>query len=302
MGSKKSSTTTESKQTDWVPQWLEQGSQEAVGMARGISQREYTPYDQQRVANLADDEQAAIDLGREQGSSYQPLLNKAEDAADKSGTSWLDADREAYMNPFMEGALEPAARKIREQTARDVRDTGSQAAMAGAFGGSRATLLEGDARERGNTILADTYKEGFARAYDDAYQKFEGDRQNFARMAGEYRALGAQTQDQVIQEMNSLLTTGGLSRQLEQAGINFDYQQFIEARDWDITNLDPLLKTLQAVPYTRKSEGTNTQTTESKGSTLGAVVGVAAMVAGAITVNPALISGGASIASSSQGQ
>jgi len=300
VGKKKSKSKSETFSTDKVPEWLESGSKDAVSRAKGILDREYTPYEDQRVADLSEDEQTAIDIGRNQGDAYQPFLDKSEAATDAAATSWLDADREAYMNPFTEMALEPTANKIREETARNIRDTGAQAGVAGAFGGSRATILGEDARERGSTLLSDTYKEGFAKAYEDGYQKFEGDRANFSRIADDYRQLGSQTQNQVIQEMNSLLTTGGLERQLEQAGINFDYEQFIQARDWDITNLDPLLKTLQAVPYTKESKSKNKTETTTPGNTLGTVVGVAAMVAGVITINPALIGAGASIASDAQ--
>jgi hypothetical protein len=70
-----------------------------------------------------------------------------------------------------------------------------------------------------------------------------------------------------------------MKRSLKQAGLDFDYQQFVEARDWDITNLQPLLAAVSGVPYGVKT--TNTQKT----SGLGNAIGVAAAAAGAI-MNP----------------
>ena len=78
-------------------------------------------------------------------------------------------------------------------------------------------------------------------------------------------------------EMNNLLVTGGLRRQLEQVGLDFDYMQFVEARDWDITNLQPLLAALSTVPYSE----TQTTTEETSGGTFQAVLGAAATVAAA---------------------
>ena len=72
------------------------------------------------------------------------------------------------------------------------------------------------------------------------------------------------------------MATGGLKRSLKQAGLDFDYQQFIEARDWDITNLQPLLAAVGTVPY-----GTTT-TAQTKSSGLGNAIGVAAGAAGAV--------------------
>jgi hypothetical protein len=40
------------------------------------------------------------------------------------------------------------------------------------------------------------------------------------------------------------MATGGLERVLNQAQLDFDYNQFIEERDWDITNLQPLLASI----------------------------------------------------------
>jgi predicted phage tail protein len=89
----------------------------------------------------------------------------------------------------------------------------------------------------------------------------------------------------LTQDIQNLLTTGGIKRQLEQAGLDFDYGQFIEARDWDVNNLGTLIDTLSTVPHTK------TRTEKQKKGALGTILGVAATVAGAYFTGGASLMG-----------
>lgn len=277
--SKKHSTTRQ------IPKWLEQGSQLATQRATSIADRPYTPFTEQRIASLDPNEQRAVSLAGQGSGEYRQDLDRSRALTERGSQSFLDADIQGYMNPYIEGALEPAAREIREQTSRDLLDVGGQAGSVGAFGGARQAIAESETRRQGTEALSDFYGRGYAQAFESGANRFDMDRQAAARGAEQFRALGAQGQQQLTQDIQNLLTTGGLRRDLEQAGIDFDYQQFVEARDWDVTNLQPLLATLSSVPYSE----TTTQKTKSSG--LGNAIGVAATAAGAI-LNPGSALGG----------
>jgi hypothetical protein len=206
---------------------------------------------------------------------YQPDLDRAREMTERGAQTFTDADLSAYMNPYIQGALEPAARELRRETERNVRDVRGQAAQAGAFGGSRAALLETETARGGTEALSDLYARGYQSAFEDAATRFALDRDAAARSAEQFRALGSQRQAQYLQDINALLTTGGLRRSLAQAGLDFDYGQFIEARDWDITNLQPLLAALSSVPYGE------TQTTSDKSGGIGQIIGLATAALGA---------------------
>lgn len=267
------SRTSKTTQTREIPSWLREGSQQAVSMARGIADRPYTPYEDQRVAGLSEAEQLASDRAMTMGQDYQTDLSRAREYTEQGAQSFLDADMNAYMNPFVKGALDPAARELREQIARETREVGSQAGQVGAFGGGRQAILESETKRGGLEAIGDLYGRGFERAFESGRDQFNRDRDVFARAAEQFRATGAQGQRQLTQDIQNLLTTGGLKRTLEQAGLDFDYQQFIEARDWDITNLQPLLSALSTVPHGE------TQTKTAKKSTFDAVLSVAAIAA-----------------------
>ena len=260
-----------------IPAWLREGSEQAVGMARDIAERPYEAFEDQRVAGIDPNEQAAYNLVR-QGSGYEEDLEKSRTFAEQSGQSWVDLGdegRQAYMNPFIKGALDPAAREIREEGLKQRNLVGQQAGMAKAFGGARATLLETETGRATTQELGDLYGEGYARAYESAATRFDKDRVAAYGAAESFRAIGSQAQTQLTQQAQSLLVTGGLKRSLEQANLDFDYFQFIEARDWDITNLQPLLAALSTVPHGE------TMTTKTSGGEFQAVLGAAATVAGA---------------------
>jgi len=270
--SKKKKQTTETK----IPTWLEEGSKQAVQRGQEIADREYIPYEGERIAGMDPQEQRAYEMAGEGVGAYQPYLDRAEELTERGAQSFLDADMEAYMNPYVKGALDPAARELREETARQVGQRGQEAGMMGAFGGARQAIAESETRRGGTEAISDLYQKGYEKAFESGAAKFAEDRNVAARGAEQFRALSAQSQQQMTQDIQNLMSTGGLKRSLKQAGLDFDYQQFIEARDWDITNLQPLLAAVGTVPY-----GTTTTAT-SKSSGLGNAIGVAAGAAGAV--------------------
>lgn len=268
-----------------IPAWLSEGSQKAVGIASGIADRPYTPYEAQRFAELDPNEQKAMEMasGPEAGI-WREDLARSREFAEQGGQSFLDADIQAYMNPYIESALEPAARELREEGLRTQQRLKGQAGMASAFGGSRAAILEAEASGRHLETISDLYERGYASAYESAANMFDKDRVAARAASDQFRAIGSEGQQMLSNEMNNLLVTGGLRRQLEQVGLDFDYGQFLEARDWDVTNLQTLVATLAGVPH-----GTTTTET-TKGGTFQAVLGAAA------TVGAAYFTGGLSLA------
>jgi hypothetical protein len=266
-----------------IPPWLSEGSQKATAMATKIADREYTPYEKQRFAEATPAEKKAFEMamGPEAGA-WREDIDRSREFAERGGQSFLDADIQAYMSPYIESALEPAARKMREEGLRTQQQLAGEAARAEAFGGSRAAILKAAAAEKPLEMLSDLYATGYQSAFESAQTAFDQDRVAARAASDQFRAIGAEGQQMLSNEMNNLLVTGGLERDLEQRGLDFDYAQFIEARDWDVTNLRTLVDTLQRVPH-----GTTTTET-TKGGEFQAVLGAAA------TVGAAYFSGGLS--------
>ncbi len=284
MGRSKKTTTSERK----IAPYVEAGSQQAIQRAREIADRPYVEYGGERIAGMDPSEQQAYDLASGGVGGYERDLNRSREFAEQAATPFTEFDQAAYMNPYIKGALDPAARELREEMARQQEQIGGQAGMVGAFGGSRQAILESEAQRGGMEAIGDLYGRGYAQAFESSRDQINRDRAASARAADQFRATGQQGQQQMTQDIQNLLTTGGLQRNLRQAGLDFDYQQFVEARDWDITNLQPLLAALSSVPYSE----TQTTTTKSKKSALSTIVGLATTAYGAYTMNPGMMSAG----------
>ena len=269
---------------------MERGSEHAVARAREIADRPYVEYGGERIAGMGAAEQQAMNLAQTEAGAWKADLGRSREFAEQAAQPFTEFDMSEYMNPYIKGALDPAARELREEMARQTNQVGQQAGMVNAFGGSRQAILESETRRGGTEAIGDLYGRGYAQAFESARDQVNRDRSASARAADQFRATGMQGQQQLTGDIQNLLTTGGLERNLRQAGLDFDYQQFVEARDWDITNLQPLLAALSTVPYSE----TNTQTTKSKKSALSVVAGIGMTAFGAVTMNPMMIGAGLS--------
>ena len=86
------------------------------------------------------------------------------------------------------------------------------------------------------------------------------------------------------------MESGFVGRTVEQSERDFQYMEHLEERDWDVNNLNTLVQTLAAVPSESTIQTDATQTTTKKANPVKTLIGVAAIVGGAIMVgmgNPA---------------
>lgn len=285
MGGKKKSTTTSSYRP---PSWVEGAARQAVGIGQRIGSQQYGAYEGERVAPLSRNEQRGIRMAQDTGVGGEHFDESARLA--KSGTaSWIDADQEAYMNPFIKGALDPAAREIREEGARTAEQLKGQQASIGAFGGSRGALLESENREQTLQQVSDLYGRGFALAYENAQNIWGDERARDMQASGRLQELGTAVQNAHSEDISTLMATGATDRGLQQAMRDFDYQQFIEERDWDFRNLGGLVASLEG---TRGSYSTTTvnRTEAQSGNGVMQAIGIAAAIIGAF------FTGGATLA------
>lgn len=78
------------------------------------------------------------------------------------------ADIQGFMNPYATNVIDAAARKFREEGARQQSKMGAQAAMSGGFGGSRAAVLSGMQQRTQTEGIGDLYSKGLSSAYESA--------------------------------------------------------------------------------------------------------------------------------------
>lgn len=287
MGGKKKSTTQTYKPAGYV----EGAAKQAISLGQGIANQQYQEYGGQRVAGLSQNEQMGMRMARDTAGISTPYYEEAAGLARDSTQSWADlsqAERDRYMNPYIKGALDPAAREIREEGQREAMRLDSRASSMDAFGGSRAALMRSENREKTLQGVKDLYGEGYARAYESAVGIWGDEKTREMTASGRLMDLGTAFQNAAQTDINALMATGATDRGIQQAMLDFDYQQFIENRDWGFRQLGGLIAALEGT----KGSTTTTQSTTSKesGGEVAQALGVAATLVGAF------FTGGASLA------
>lgn len=277
MGGKQKKTTTN---TYTPPSWVEGNARLANQIGTRIGNQAFRPYEGERVAGLSENEQMGVRLARDSVGVAQPYYDKAEAALERGTQSWADADQSKYINPYIEGALDPVARKIREQGARTEAGLDSRAASMDAFGGSRAALLRSENTKGTLEGISDLYKTGMADAYNFAASVFGSERARDMEAAGRFTHLGGEVQDATQTDISTLMTTGATDRSIQQAMRDFDWGQFVEERDWDFRQLMGVVSALEGT----KGSYSTTQTGETvvqKDNTAEIVGAIATVVASA---------------------
>lgn len=267
----------------------QQAVNSALTQAETISQRAYTPYGGQVVAPMSSNEQQAYSQ-----ASPDSALNTAAASNYGKATSALDSVSDynsstvgKYMDPYVSAVLTPQLNQenINYQQSRNTLLN----SKAGAFGGDRSALEEGQLDyQHGQNTSAMTGK-AYSDAYGNAQTAFFADQSKKINAANAYDQVGGDQSKLNTQQVQDLMATGQVSRALNQSQLDFNYSQFVENRDWSVNNLQPLLQAIGA------AKGTNITTTKygAPSNPASTAIGAAATVAGAY------FTGGKSTSSSS---
>lgn len=283
---KGSKQTTTSRQDYNLPAYMRNASQDAVSRASAIADRDYTAYGGQRIAELSQNEQQGVDMARSNVGAWEGDFGSARDALGRMQTLNTPGALDGYMNPYMEQVLNPAVRRRNRAFEAERAQRQATAGMRGAFGG-RKDLYDAQLTTEHEQGLDDLYGTAYGTAFDKATDMFSRDQDRYLQKAGAYQSLGEGAQMQRRGDLRDLMQTGLTERTRDQADLDFKYLEFLEERDWDIGNLDVLVKTLQSVPHEYSQTGEQTTTKES--SPLKTIAGIGAITAGAIMTGGAAL-------------
>lgn len=130
----------------------------------------------------------AIASARERAAGTEQTFDAARAQARRAGQRQFTDEVGQYMSPYVEEAIEPQLRELREQNAQlinqqraDITGQGG----AGAFGGARAALADAEQQERTMQTMSDVTRQGYERAFDRAGRLFAQDVGIQQRAAGQ---------------------------------------------------------------------------------------------------------------------
>ena len=175
---------------------------------------------------------AASAAGSLTGAAYQPLSPQqiAGGETPQPYAGGPTSPVQAYMNPYLQAALEPQYAQARRQADIAQQALQSQYAKAGAYGGSRQAVAEAELQGGLLNRLADITGQGYQQAYDRAADLFGQERQYGLDALRAQQAGGAQ------------------QRAIEQQGVAADIAQFQEERDYPYKQVQYMQSLLQGLP------------------------------------------------------
>lgn len=242
---------------------------------KSIFNTPFTPYTGEGVAGFTPDQLFIQDQARgmfDESFGLDPR-GKLNELASQDAPSLLSADLNAYQNPFREQVIDNTlndldrARQIQLQSDQDA------AIGRGAFGGSRSALLEAETNrnfaDRAGDAISRLNLQGFDRATNLASQDIGREMQNRQFQSN---LFGNQLADQ-YQNFGLLSGIGNQQQMLNQAGIDFNFNEFLRQQDDPYKRLAALTGAVSGIPV-------NQSTSSQKKTGLGDILGAGASLLG----------------------
>lgn len=219
----------------------------ALGRGLDIMNQSFPGYDyRNRTAGFNPDQKSAFGLIRGFNTPGQGRI------IDEGGSLGKISD---YMNPYMDQAIAPALRDIRERGQVLRNDIGSTATMANAFGDARHGVVEGQQMEGEMQEVGDLSSQARAAAWNNAMGLRAGDRES--QMANAMALLGV----------------GQTQQQNQQQNLNARYEEYLRGVEWPFRGLDSILSILSGSPNAQQVTQTQQQPNNWLAQILGSLGG-----------------------------
>lgn len=221
--------------------------------AQAASQQPFVPYTGPMVAGFSPDQLRAFGATRGMFERTQALdpVSRLSELSGQQAPSLLGADIGAYQSPYTSQVIEQSMQDIQRQA--DIARGGAQARAigAGAFGGSRSALLEGESQRPFADAMARTSaglrEAGFGRAQAAAESDIERQMRNRMFQADLQRGLLGEQ----YRGLGLLGGIGGQQQALQQQAIAAGRGEFQRALDYPQRQLGLLATGVSGVSPSR---------------------------------------------------
>ena len=280
--------------TATVPEYQQRQQEELFQAAKVASQQPFVPYTGARVAGFNPDQLQQFGATRglfETGMQYDPLTGLqglAQQEAPQIGQvgSLLGADIGAYQSPYTQQVIDQSMADIQRQADISRGQAQSRAIGAGAFGGSRSALLEGESQRPYIEQMARTSAGLRESGFQQAQRAAESDiarQQQMAMFAPELELRARQQQAGLLggvsaEQQQRLAALGQIGQQqqgFQQQALQVPYGEFQRALGYGGQQLG-LLQAGMGAPLV----GQTTQKDTGTGDILGTAAQLAAMYFG----------------------
>jgi len=228
-----------------IPAFLQPYVTDVASRAQALSNRPYTAYKGQRIAEF-DPYQTQAQQGIA-GLQTPEEFDLAKGMMRDPG-KFTREEADFYMSPYESLVSDIAARKMREESARQQMATNLSAAKQGVYGGGRQAVLEGMRGRDLMTGVGDLYAQQRQASFLNAQEQFERDRQ--ARMAASQGLMGLGTNRQAadLQRLGALGEAGKERQDRQQLKLDTAWQDFLRQRDYPMEQLGFYSNVVRGLP------------------------------------------------------
>lgn len=227
-------------QTQQIPAYEQQFSQENQNLARSLGAQPYPVYGGQLIAGLNGTEQAGINQAVGNAYTYQPDLSNAEGLTGQGangavanslmGTAASGINSavnnnaanpalvQQYMNPYIQASLKPQLLAAQTQLGQEQQQINSQATGAGAFGDARQGVENALQNYYGNQNMAGIEATGLNTGYNNAVSALQNQQGIQMQGAGQMANLANLAQQQQNLQLQAGAQYGNLASENQQLG------------------------------------------------------------------------------------
>lgn len=260
-----------------LPDWAKPAAQKVIAKGEALSDRQYVPYQGERIAGFTPMQQQAFGSAQQLGPSAAGQFGMG--LAGEAGARALGAQfnpyqtgqfqggtAASYMSPFIQEALEPQMREARRASEMQRNADQARAVQQGAFGGSRQAIVEAERQRNLGTQLGDIQARGLQSAFDRAQQQFNTEQQlreqsrqygagfgmqglqTALQGAGQLGQLGSQAFGQQREAIGLQSQLGGQQQALEQQRLGQQYQDFLNQQRFPYQQLEFMSNLIRGTP------------------------------------------------------
>ena len=207
------------------------------------------------LADVSADQLRAQEAVRGLVGTQAPGFAEARDLVRKQVTERPTAEAlQPYMSPYQQAVVDIEQRKAQEKFESQILPEVRKAQIAaGAFGGTRGTMLEAQSLADQARLQADIQARGSQQAYQDAQQSFQQQKQREAMAAQGLTGLTTGEFGARLGEIRPLEAIGREAQQREQQQIDELYKKFKDRRSFEERQLGKYQARVSQVPISQSS-------------------------------------------------
>jgi hypothetical protein len=193
----------------------------------------FVPYEGKTLAAISDDQTTAQAGLRELVGQSKPIYDEASGLIRGQTQQATTENLQPFMNPYQQAVTDIAKRQATEQFEQQTLPGLRKSAIdAGSFGGSRAAMLESQARDNQARLLSDLQAKGDLAAFQNAQKQFEAQKLRERQAASGLSSLVPQQFTSQARELGALEAMGREQQQREQTLLDESYKRFLTEREF----------------------------------------------------------------------